>query len=128
MRHNSWNALELGFIVVLLALIAAVKLHESLRYWRNSKNPVTSVKAVVIDRERICYHNRYRTQYEYKVRFRPVDGGPSEEFTVGEEEYDAYRLGDRGVLSRRTWEFISFRPERRADNGSIPVGFAEDEK
>lgn len=118
--------------LVMLALTVAVfvgwLLYDKWRYWRNSKNPITTVEAVVIDREKIRHTSRYGTSYEYLLRFQPVDGGESEVFTVGEAEYDAYHLGDRGTLSRRTWEFISFRPKKHVWEGNVPVGFAEDEE
>lgn len=115
-------------LAVFFVIVIGMLVYDKWRYWRNSKNPITTVEAVVIDREKICHHSRYGSRYEYVLHFRPVNGGESETFTVGEAEYDAYRLGDRGTLSHRTWEFISFRPKRHKWEGNVPVGFAEDEE
>lgn len=120
-----------GFLITL-GVILAVLLFQRIASWRNRKNPDTCIEAVVVDRRAVSYRSQSRCGNhrvgEYYITFRPVDGGESLEFSMSETEYDAYHLGDRGPLTYRTWEFVSFRPERREEReGSVPVAFADEE-
>lgn len=120
-----------GFLITL-GVILAVLLFQRIASWRNRKNPDTCIGAVVVDRRAVSYRSQSRYGNhrvgEYYITFCPVDGGEPLEFSMSETEYDAYHLGDRGPLTYRTWEFISFRPERREEREcSVPVAFAEDE-
>lgn len=117
-------------IVVMALLFAGVLVVDAFKRYLNRKNPVTSVEAEVADRRRETHSGRYGvTGHSYYVSFRPIGGGETQEFQVGEAEYNAYKWGDRGTLSHRTWEFISFKPEnRRTGAEDVPVGFADEEE
>ena len=118
--------------LVPFAALAFVALIVSLwRWWRirsNAKNPVTCVTAEVIEKRMTTSRSRWGfDSHTYYVTFRPENSGEDVEFQVGEAEYRAYRWKDRGPLSYRTWEFISFRPERGGE-GAIPVAFPDEEQ
>lgn len=119
-------------VLITLSVVLIWFLWQKRRTWRNRKNPQTRVMAEVVDRRAVSYRSGYGVRAhqvsEYHVTFRPVGGGETVEFSVSETEYSAYHLGDCGPLTYRTWEFISFRPERRgAERNSIPVAFADEE-
>lgn len=131
------QVMKLLAIVALLLLVCAAALAAALwEKWcvyRNAKNPETRILAEVSDRRMVSYQSgrgfRRHDVREYYVTFRPMDGGDAIELDVGESEYRAYRIGDRGPLTYRTWEFIGFRPENRnRDADDVPVAFADDEK
>ena len=120
-------------VLIPLAIVVAVMMWQKWHIWRNRKNPDTQVMAEVVDRRkdtRMTGRGVHAQRVEdYYVTFRPLDGGDAVEFAMSEAEYRAYRLGDRGPVTFRTWEFISFRPEnRRAEQAEIPVAFAEEER
>lgn len=116
-------------VLLPVLVMVIVILWDKWRVYRNSKNPETTVTAEVIDRWTSGYPARRRIAYIYHIAFRPVDGGETKEFEVGEAEYKAYHLGDQGPLTYRTWEFISFRPESRSDwENDVPVAFADEEE
>lgn len=119
-------------VLFALSMVLIWFLWQRWRVWRNRKNPDTRVMAEVVDRRAVSYRSGYgvraRRVEEYYVTFRPLDGGDTIEFSMSEAEYRAYHLGDRGPLTYRTWEFISFRPKnRREERGSVPVAFADEE-
>lgn len=127
--NNRW----LMELLPLAAFVAAALIMTLWRWWcvrSNAKNPVTTVAAEVVDKRKTTSRGRRgfvgQAHHAYYVTFRPADGGGEVELQVGEAEYNAYRWKDRGQLSYRTWEFISFRPERKAE-GAVPVAFADEE-
>lgn len=127
MRSNRWLMELLPFAgVVVVALVISL-----WRWWRvrvNSVKPVTCVIAEVVDKRMTTVRNRWgHDGHAFYVTFRPDGGGEDVEFQVGETEYRAYRWKDRGPLSYRTWEFVSFRPERRQE-GDVPVAFSDEEE
>lgn len=125
-RSNRW-LMELFPLAVIVAVALIVSLWQWWRRHVNAKNPITCITAEVVDKRMTT--SRSRRGYDshtYYVTFRP-DDGEDVEFQVGEADYRAYRWKDRGPLSYRTWEFISFRPERRTE-GDIPVAFSDEEE
>lgn len=130
---QTWELVVIASPVIIPVVVLLIfTLRSKWNVHKNSKNPETRVMAEVIDRRERSYSTgrglHRRTVYEYYVTFRPVEGGMRSEFQVGEAEYRAYHLGDRGPLTYRTWEFISFRPENRSKAlQEVPVAFADDD-
>ena len=121
--------------MLVLGLVAAVIMLLNI-LWRgwcarmNARLPMETATAKVIDRQMVKYR-RGRGLFgcavvEYYLTFRPEEG-MRKEFQVGEAEYDAYHLGDRGPLTWQGKAFISFRPERRENvHPDVPVAFNGD--
>ena len=118
------------FIAMVAVLVLALVLQRRMRARMNAGLPIETAVAEVVDRRNVKYcrgrGNYARTIGEYYVTFRP-ETGMRREFRVGEAEYVAYHLGDRGPLSWQGDTFVSFRPERRvAANHDVPVAFNEE--
>ena len=121
---------KLGFVAVVAVIVLLYVLWRNQQTRMNAKMPLETATATVADRQMVKYR-RGRGIYghivvEYFVTFRP-DRGMSREFQVGEAEYDAYHLGDRGPLTWQGDTFVSFRPERREESRhDVPVAFNEE--
>lgn len=110
--------------LVGLAIVLIMWIVQKVRQKLNSKNAVTTVKAEIVDK----WEQRYKGSRSCHVSFL-TERDERLEFTVSGTEYDAYHMGDRGPLSYRTWEFVSFRPgPRRSWENDVPVSFADEEQ
>lgn len=122
------NRAESRMIATLItwAVVAVVMLVNWVRGKWNERRKVVCVMAEVADKRATAGSRGAKTCY---VSFRPERDLSDMEFEVTETEYNAWRRGDRGPLSFRGWELISFRPEPRPEwPDDVPVGFCDEEE
>lgn len=101
---------ELWWIIVGVAVLAGMLFWgaDYVRHMQNRKNPVTAVSATVFS-YRTETHGRYGQFKKYFLKFVTEQDKKRLEFEVPFADFENYQVGDKGILSYRTWEYISFQ-------------------
>lgn len=118
---NMAAAMAVGMLLALAAFGIAL-LGDEVRRAANRKNPITTVKATVVEHRMETYHSRYSAHHQFFITFQIADGDPLE-FEVPEQDYQDFGKGDTGPLRYRTWEYISFNRPVDEEHPDPPEGY-----
>lgn len=101
-----------NFVIILLfvGLSALAVISILVRFVKNRYAPVKSVKAVVIDKNKVETFSKYSGtgKHEKYVIIFSV-GGKKKSFYVSQFSYNGYRVNERGTLKYKGDKLIEFK-------------------
>lgn len=117
------SKMPLFFVVVVAIIVIAASfrfVQQRREKMDNQAAPLLQKQVVVSNkREKVINDRRSRQQIvtpagsdmRYEVSFRPQTGGLEVTFRVEEKEYHQITVGDKGTLSYKGSQFVTFVPE-----------------
>lgn len=93
--------------IILLTLWLVLMLLLAIKFIRSKCAPVRTVKATVIDKNKVEFFSRSGQRAKYAVVFQ-TDQGKKLSFYVSEFSYGGYRQGETGTLKYKGDRIIDF--------------------
>ncbi len=100
MSEDMINWIQLGLAV--LGILAAILLPISHKF-----SPVRTIKAKVVDKNKVDFPSKYGTNTKYAIVFQ-TDSGKKLSFYVSEFSYGGYHQGETGTLKYQGDRIIDF--------------------
>lgn len=96
--------------VIMLVLFCLLWLLVILRWAKNALAPVKTVRAEVIDKQKVTFFSKYKgdgKSVRYSVVF--LVAGKKRSFYVSEFSYGGYRHGEKGMLTYKGNRILDFK-------------------